>query len=433
MLVRLFGRNFRSLKNPFELSLVAADFKRAADRDRGVIKVRIEGMQEPLPLLRSLAIYGPNASGKSTILMASRALRWLALESSARSKPDADIPTYEPFLLDDESGKNSVELGCDVVLKKSILRYEIEFKQTAILREKLALLTGDSETPLIDRRLSGEVRGELIDISDANRLYVKGMQPNVAVLAKLAQHGPQRGEESVQPYYRAIRNATRYANYSGATIEGIGLGAERFADDPAYRDWVMEHLIRPADVGICGAETRREALEFPAALRELAKIDSDIRLPDQRVVVSFLHEGATNRLIDFSYQSSGTKKLFNMGGEWWALATEPITLFADELSASLHPKLLDRIIRSVNDPEVSTVRSQLIFATHDTGLLEGQDGLPPALRRDQVYFTKKDRLGMTEVYSLVEFKEDARPVHNIRKRYLSGLYGAIPEAEKVSL
>lgn len=301
MLVRLFGRNFRSLKNPFELSLVAADLKREEDRDRGVIKVRIEGMEEPLSLLRSLAIYGPNASGKSTVLMACRALRWLALDSSARSKPEAGIPTYEPFLLDDESGKNSVELGCDVVLKKSILRYEIEFKQTAIVREKLALLTGDSETSLIDRRTSGEVRGELIDSSDANRLYVKGMQPNVAVLAKLAQHGPQRGEESVQPYYRAIRNATRYANYSGVTIEGIGLGAERFADDPAYRDWVMEHLIRPADVGICGAETRREVLELPAVLRELAKIDNDIKLPDQRVVVSFLHEGATNRLIDFSY------------------------------------------------------------------------------------------------------------------------------------
>jgi hypothetical protein len=365
--------------------------------------------------------------------MAGRALRWLAFESSALSRPDGDIPAYEPFKLDEESGARSVELGCDVVFGKSILRYEIEFERTAVLREKLGLLTGDSETVLIDRLPSGDVRGQLIDISDANRLYVKGMQPNVAVLAKLAQHGPQRGGGSIQPYFRAIRNATRYVNYSSATAEGMGYGMERFAYDETYREWVMEHLVRPADLGICGVETRREPIELPSILRELAKSDSDIKLHDQRVVVSFLHEGTARHFIDFALQSSGTKKLFNMGGEWWALATAPITLFADELSASLHPKLLDRIIRAVNDPEASTVRSQLIFATHDTGLLEGQNGLPPTLRRDQVYFTRKDSLGVTEVYSLTEFKDDARPVHNIRKRYLSGLYGAIPAAEKLSL
>jgi hypothetical protein len=50
-----------------------------------------------------------------------------------------------------------------------------------------------------------------------------------------------------------------------------------------------------------------------------------------------------------------------------------------------------------------------------------------------VYFTKKDAQGASELYSLAEFSEEARPVHNLRKRYLSGLYGAIPSAEKLSL
>src|ERR1017187_5585272 len=97
MLVRLFGSNFRSLKGEFELSLVAADLKRKEDRDRGVIEVPIAGMTEPLRLLRCVGIYGPNASGKSTVLTATRALRWLGTDSSARSKPDAKIPAYEPF------------------------------------------------------------------------------------------------------------------------------------------------------------------------------------------------------------------------------------------------------------------------------------------------------------------------------------------------
>jgi AAA15 family ATPase/GTPase len=145
-----------------------------------------------------------------------------------------------------------------------------------------------------------------------------------------------------------------------------------------------------------------------------------------------VHEGKTKLPLEFAYESSGTKKLFNLAGDWWLLANKPITLFADELSASLHSRLLDRLIKSVNDAPKER-RSQLIFATHDTSLLESQDGEPPALRRDQVYFTRKDQNGATELYSLAEFKEDARPVHNIRKRYMSGLYGAIPLVERLSL
>jgi len=367
--------------------------------------------------------------------MAAYALRWLATESSARSKPDAKIPPYEPFSLDDESGIAPIELGCDVVYKDSLLRYEITFEAKAIQGETLTILDDKREVKLIDRYPAGEVSGKLITQSKANQLYVKEMQPNVAVLSKLAHHGPHSGRESVQPYYRAIRDATRYVDYStAAEMHRVGPEAERFADDAEYREWIMRQLIRAADVGISDVQTRRESFEIPDFVREqIAKIDGKVRFPDKRVVVSFVHEGSSSRPIDFSDESSGTKKLFNIAGDWWALANEPVTLFADELGASLHPRLLDRLIRAVNDASRVRARSQLVFATHDTGLLESQDGRPPALRRDQVYLTKKDAKGASELYSLTEFKEDARPVHNLRKRYSSGLYGAIPSVEKISL
>ena len=428
MLVRLFGSNFRSLKDKFELSMVAADLKRKEDRDRGIIEVPIAGMSEPLRLLRCVAIYGANASGKSTVLIAGGALRWLATYSSAQSEPDAKIPNYTPFLLDEKSKASPIELGCDVVYGESLLRYEIKFEAKAILSETLTILDEKHTVKLIDRQPSGEVRGDLITNSDANRLYVKEMQPKVTVLSKLAQHGPHKGKESVQPFFKAIYNATRRADYSTASIRDPE--NESFVDNPEYRKWIMNHLIQAADFGICDVDVRRESIEIPEEWREQF-VKTGLKLPN-RLEISFLHEGSARQGIDFSYESSGTKKVFNIAGDWWALANEPVTLFADELSASLHPRLLDRLIQAVNDaPE--HVRSQLIFATHDTGLLGSHDGLPAALRRDQVYFTKKDAKGATELYSLAEFKEDARAVHNIRKRYVSGLYGAIPLVEKLSL
>jgi AAA15 family ATPase/GTPase len=213
------------------------------------------------------------------------------------------------------------------------------------------------------------------------------------------------------------------------------LHVDRFSDDADYREWVMHHLIRPADVGIRDAKTRREdveAFEKIALVNEHVKNGTKFALPYLKVVVSFMHGDSLDQVIDFSDESTGTKKLFHIANEWWKLANESVTLLADELGAGFHPRLLDHLIRAVNDAP-GDCKSQLIFATHDTGLLEGKDGEPPALRRDQVYFTKKDANGASELYALAEFKDDARPVHNIRKRYLSGLYGAIPSVEKLSL
>ncbi len=436
MLVRLFGSNFRSLKGPFELSMVAADLRRSDDRDRGTISVPIRGASEPLLLLRCVAIYGANASGKSTVLTAGRALNWLVTNSSRLSRPDGSIPCYEPFALDEASSASEVELGCDTIYKDSVIRYTINFKRDVIVNETLIMMNDEGEARLIDRKPSGEVAGKLFSKGSANRLYVKEMQPNVAVLSKLAQHGPNKGKDSVRPYYRAIGAATRYEDYYDAAETQVKLGQgddERFADDSEYRDWIMSHLIRTADIGICDVGTRRESLKIPDGVREqFAKTSGGMKIPDTRVVVAFVHQGKSSRPIEFSDESSGTRKLYNIAGDWWRLANEPVTLLADELSASLHPRLLDGLIRAVNDAPADR-RSQLIFATHDTGLLESRDGLPPALRRDQVYFTKKDDEGASELYALAEFKEDARPVHNIRKRYLSGLYGALPSVEKLSL
>ena len=426
MLVRLFGSNFRSLKDPFELSMVAADLTRKEDRDRGVVDVTLAGAAEPLRLLRTAAVFGHNGSGKSTVLMAGKAVNWLVRHSSGRAEPGNAIKYYKPFVLDGVSRKSPVNLGCDVVHGDGLLRYEISYCANAIERERLTVFGAGTESVLIDRRRAGRVRGDLIDRSAANQLYVKEMQPNVAVLSKLAQHGPVKGEDSARPYHAAIVNATTYADYSSSTAFSTGVRASagrRFAEDAEYREWIMRHLVRTADVGICDVRSRVEDVGVPTPFGAGRK----------RVVVSFVHQGRTRRGIKLSSESAGTKKLFNIAGDWWALAHEPVTLLADELSASLHPRLLDALVRAVNDAPPDRVRSQLIFATQDAGLLEGHDGKPPALRRDQVYFTKKDRHGASELYPLAEFKDDARAVHNIRKRYLSGLYGAIPSVEKVSL
>jgi AAA15 family ATPase/GTPase len=99
-------------------------------------------------------------------------------------------------------------------------------------------------------------------------------------------------------------------------------------------------------------------------------------------------------------------------------------VFVDEIGASLHPHLLFALVRSANETlENSEPCGQLIFATHDTSILD-DEARDAVLRRDQIFLTDKDDCGASKLYSVAEFQE--RHNVNIRKRYLDGRYGALP-------
>jgi len=125
-----------------------------------------------------------------------------------------------------------------------------------------------------------------------------------------------------------------------------------------------------------------------------------------------------------SQESSGTNKLFNISGSVFDVLNNGGVLIIDELDASLHPLLTLAVTRLFNSADFNRKNAQLIFATHDTNLL-----YYGKYRRDQVYFFEKNQYGASEMYSLVEYKEEGKTVRKDRsfeKDYIEGRYGAIP-------
>ena len=124
-------------------------------------------------------------------------------------------------------------------------------------------------------------------------------------------------------------------------------------------------------------------------------------------------------------ESEGTKKVIEISGPIFDTLNEGKTLIVDELDAKLHPLLTRNIVLLFMDPQKNTNGAQLIFATHDTNLLDLE-----IIRRDQIWFAEKDKVESTDIYSLVEFKdEDGKKVRNdrdIKRDYIRGRYGAIP-------
>lgn len=133
-------------------------------------------------------------------------------------------------------------------------------------------------------------------------------------------------------------------------------------------------------------------------------------------------EGNEVKLINFPFkknESEGTIKYFSLAYPIIDALDNGKRLVIDEFDSKMHPLLTCRIIALFNSKATNPHNAQLVFTTHDTNLLSSN-----IFRRDQIWFTQKDRYGATELYSLAEYK--VRNDASFEKDYLSGKYGAIP-------
>jgi len=143
-----------------------------------------------------------------------------------------------------------------------------------------------------------------------------------------------------------------------------------------------------------------------------------------------LHGSDANAWLPLDEESNGTQTFFWLAPRILDVIDTGGVLVVDELEASLHPMLAAQIVRQFNDPTTNPKNAQLIFTTHDTNLL-GKTLGEPLFRRDQVWFTEKDKDGATVVYPLTDYIP--RKDENLERGYLQGRYGAIPFLGRLQL
>jgi AAA15 family ATPase/GTPase len=196
-----------------------------------------------------------------------------------------------------------------------------------------------------------------------------------------------------------------------------------------FRD-IFIKLIHAADVGIEDIKVKEnltdvnyvseqsfQSLNNPGKSLEIAAIHSKFKNGNKDGIVNF----------DFSKEESdGTKKFFRLIGPLLDCLVKGHVVCIDELDAKLHPLLTKAVIDLFHLNTFKDIgKSQLIFTTHDTNLLQYGN-----LRRDQIWFTEKNRYSASDLYSLAEFKntegQKVRNDANFEKNYIQGRYGAIP-------
>ncbi|PWH13343.1 MAG: abortive infection protein [Anaerolineae bacterium] len=418
MLIEFSVGNYRSFHKPVVLSLLATRL-RSLDKEidsRNVFRVG------KIKLLRSAAIYGANASGKSNLIQAILFMRRFVLGSS--TKLQAGEPTgVQRFLLNTQAQHQPAYFQIIFFLDEVRYRYGFELDEQCVRSEWL-YQTKQRETRLFVRETD---RFEVTtSFRKSTHLLEKYVRSNALFLSVLAQFNHPLAIELVDWFRNRLRGISGIMDdtYAGFTLQ-------QFETDEtvALR---IRNLIRFADLGILDLGVRTLSLDDLEDSNPLRKIILKIKNgePSTSEVsiksVETIHQRFDGKIpagqvkFDLSeHESEGTKKFFYLLGPILDSLDKGNVLVVDEFEARLHPVLSREMIRLFNSPTTNPKNAQLIFTTHDASLLgEGM------LRRDQIWFTEKNRYGETELYSLAEMKE--RNDASFEKNYIHGRYGAIP-------
>lgn len=411
MLIEFSFENFLSIKDKITLTLLAS---KDTSNDHSLIKTP---SLKPMPLLKTAAVYGANASGKSNVLKAISFFKHFILHSHKMQQGD-EIKIV-PFKLDENCIAQPSRF--EIVFIFAGVRYAYGFSadKQKIHEEYLYHFPKGRQAVIFERNDTHRYTFTA-DKKEQKELSSRTPQ-NILYLSSATQWNYQKTAIPFEWLRKHLRVVTSHEKMSF-----LGFTAEMLSQNPGMIETVNRYLLE-ADLGINEIKVSKEAprqRDTPSAgngewreWRHTFPGTEIITLHTQHVGID-KQGNEKNLFFKFEEESDGTQKFFSLLGPFIDVLKNGYVLFIDELEVSLHPHLTKFPVALFHSPVQNANGAQLIFTTHDTNLLN-------LLRRDQVWFTEKNpKNGSTDLYSLMEFSP--RKDQNIEKGYLAGRYGAVP-------
>jgi AAA15 family ATPase/GTPase len=378
MLIGFTVENFRSFLGEASLSMIATGDKE--HREFNVISA------EHNDLLKSVLIYGANACGKSNLIHALYYMKKMIISSI--DVQTEHIKTCQPFTFREDAGKLPTRFEISFLLDGVVYDYGFDILTGQISREYLYKKA--RRRTLVFERTAPEFAGIRLT-------------PDMA---------------DVEPLKKNVRGDVLFLSWAAYANNSLAI---------KIVDWISRKLII---FGLNGDTTEASKAISDFTWAFVRKADSDIleiKRQSGRTLFSshklYNENWNAERIIDVpfaDYSSDGTKRMLDLSDAFSKALVESAVIVIDEMDLHLHPALVRHLIALINSIDRNPFNAQLICATHDVLLLDED------IRRDQIWFVDKNEYSVSGLYALSDFK-DVRKNSDILKRYLLGVYGAIPD------
>jgi AAA15 family ATPase/GTPase len=373
-----------------------------------------------IDLLRSAAIYGPNAAGKSNLLMALRSMKEIVVKSALNRQRGDKLPVT-PFKLDVKTASSPSKF--EVTLISGGVRYQYGFSadQQQIYEEWLIAYPKGFPQHWFDRVWDKKKKKYNWSMGSAlqgeKKLWQKSTRENALFLSTAVQ----LNSEQLQPVYDWFNARLRLAHVSGWSQ---GFSASLCQKKEKAK---VLSFLKAADLDIQDISVKKEVFDpdqLPADMPETIKLMLASEMENKNLLsVKTLHKRSDGKLIAFDFdeeESHGTQKFFSFSGPWIDSLKNGYVLFIDELHDNFHPNLVKFLVQLFHNNETNPNNAQLVFTTHETSILNQE-----VFRRDQIWFCEKGEGRATKLYPLTDFSP-RKGRENLELAYLSGRYGALP-------
>lgn len=423
MLIEFSVSNYKSFRDRQTLSMVASP--RLGKREN-VISPRVKG--EKLPnLLKVAAIYGPNASGKSSLLKAIDFVR--DVYNRSQHRPDKRF-TADHFRFDADLKDKPSNFEYHYIQKGMRYQYLVSANQDRIVFEELTAFPNGKERLLFKRELVNEKEiykfGDTLEGGEqVHEAWRKTTSPRSLYLAQAAQNSSEDMTQLKIPFSWFDESLLVIDQNSLQTWSSASRKILAVLPDTAES---LSSFLADVDIPISSISITAKDENSEDLLKKTFAAAEDFEQFDKDTKTTLIHKSALGEAdFDFTEESEGTRNLIGFWLPWATLSLrgnhkdDNLALMIDELDSSLHPQIVANIIKRHIK---STRQSQLIFTTHDTHLMKSK-----ILRRDQFWITERDRNAATRLFSIYDF--EGREGEDVERRYFAGRYRGLPLTKDV--
>jgi AAA15 family ATPase/GTPase len=406
MILEVRISNFFSIKDEVVLNMRAANIKSKNVRALSDNIFRFDDIN----ILKTIVIYGANASGKSNIIKAIRFCAMMILNSSNHN--ENTVLNYRKFKFANYPHKPS-KFYINFVVDNIEYEYAFSLMQSKILTESLHYYPkGRIKKIFVRNENAGKIKKEKYSFGSEIRRPLD-VAENTSDKTLYLSRASQMDRDIAKKLFMYF-NSTFILGYVGHNTQQIETLFKN------YKNRLLKALqIADSDiVNITVKKIKMPGKNINFKIKESGL--EDVTLEDviqEHLQIRTFHKTDPSRSFDLlTEESDGTKKLFVIMLSILDIIANNKILLVDEIGESLHTDIIEYIFNLFRASE----KAQLICTTHNTRFLD-----LTKFRKDQIYFVNKKDDGSSDLYSLYDYS-DFRDTMDLEKAYLQGRFDAVP-------